>query len=226
MLNYSIPPDTQEVWFHSNSISHVPAEYFKNLPNLGLILLRNNLILDLDDFSFVHVPTVVQIQLQYNKLTVIRKNIFAGLPNLGWLFLSRNEIHEIQLGSFKENSALMYVHLDHNSLASLSQCVFDEFNYPSLESLFIHGNPIQCTEALCWLLETDGHWIKLEHKDSIICAGPGALTGWTWNSLTADDMNCDTPGGTASEYLLVLLILHPSTVTSYESGYPCSVPIS
>ena len=197
MLNYTIPSNTQEVWFYYNSISHVPAEYFKNLPNLRLILLQENVITDLDDFSFVHVPTVVQIQLQHNKLTVIRKNFFAGLPNLGSLFLSQNDIHEIQLESFRENSALEYLHLNHNSLEGLSQCIFDEFNYPRhLDSLYMHENPIQCTEALCWLLESDGHWIKVHHPEFIVCAPPGPLIGWNWNSLTTQHLiDCDMPGG-------------------------------
>ena len=116
MLGYNIPADTQEVWFWDNSITYVEAEYYKNLPYLDVILLDHNAILDIEDFAFVHVPSVTVIKLHENKLSVICKNIFAGLSNLTTLFLAHNEIHEIQLESFKDNSALEDLRLHHNFL--------------------------------------------------------------------------------------------------------------
>ena len=116
MLGYSIPANIEIVKFQENQITHVYAGYFKNLPNLKTILLFDNQIADLDDFSFVQVPSVTVIKLQYNRLSMIRKNIFTGLPNLNTLNLAHNEIHEIQLESFRENSALEDLRLQNNLL--------------------------------------------------------------------------------------------------------------
>ena len=68
MLNYTIPWDTTEAWFHYNSITLVPSGYFRNLTNLDVIALGNNLISDVGAFAFVDIPSVTEILLQVRYL--------------------------------------------------------------------------------------------------------------------------------------------------------------
>ncbi len=82
MLNHSIPANTTCVWFQQNSITNVPAGYFRNLSNVESINLENNLISEIDAYAFSGVPSVRKIDLYKNKLTVIRKMMFYGTPNL------------------------------------------------------------------------------------------------------------------------------------------------
>ncbi len=56
LTKYPIPADTRNFGFNHNAISHVPANYFKNVSNLDTISLYYNLISDIDDYCFIDVP--------------------------------------------------------------------------------------------------------------------------------------------------------------------------
>ena len=182
--------------WNSLELECVNAGYFKNLPNLTVIIFQRNHISDLDDFVFAQVSSVRDIHLQHNRLSVIRKNIFAGLPNLNKLYISFNKIQEIELESFKENSALVDLKIQENLLQSVSRCVFDEENYPKhLNTFFMHENPISCDRSICWLKEADSTWIRVGYRIETVCAEPAALNTTTWEALSTVDLNCDVPGG-------------------------------
>ncbi len=196
LLDYPIPANTEKVKFQQNLLTHVPAGYYKNLPNLTIILLQHNSILDLDDFSFFQVPSVTEIELHQNQLSVIRKNMFAGLPNLHKLYLSVNKIHEIQPESFRENSALRTLLLSQNLLQHFPECMFHGENHPvNLNRFEINNNLISCDHFLCWLMKADHTWITVYSASLTVCAEPVELNGTTWDMLTAHDLNCDMPGG-------------------------------
>lgn len=151
-LGYSIPGNTEFIRFDVNSITHVQAGYFKNLPNLTKIHLFMNDISNIDDYAFANISTVTYISLGTNKLSVIRENMFSGLPNLSKLYLYSNLIHTIESRSFKDNTVLTLLALERNSLQSIPQCMFNPKNHPTgLNEFRIHTNPLSCTEFLCWL---------------------------------------------------------------------------
>ncbi len=192
MSGYSIPGNTEQVWFHQNSLTHVQAGYFKNLPYLTQIYLYSNDISSVDDFAFVQVPSLTYISLGNNKLSVIRKNMFSGLPHLASLALNDNMINTIESGTFKDNTALTWLSLYGNQLETLNQCIFDPENHPCSLELWLWDNPLSCNESLCWLKQAT--WITVDYASSTVCTGPGTLNGQTWNMITTDDLNCDTSG--------------------------------
>ncbi len=92
LLGYSIPGNTERVYFYDNSISHIAAGYFVNLPNLDKIWIWSNDISNIDNYAFAQVPSVKTIELGNNKLREIHKTMFAGAQNLQYLSLYNNEI--------------------------------------------------------------------------------------------------------------------------------------
>ncbi len=54
---------------------------FRNLTDLGDISLEDNLISNIEDYSFAEVPSVNFLFLSYNDLQVIREHTFSGLPS-------------------------------------------------------------------------------------------------------------------------------------------------
>ena len=140
MLSVQIPSDTEDVRFDLNSISHVPAHYFQNLPNLDTIWSRSNVISDVDPYAFSGVPSVTCIDFGNNKLEVITETMFQGLPNLRILWLGANLIHEIHPGSFNDNTALTELYLESNRLEIVNKTMFA--NLSNLERLELQFNQI------------------------------------------------------------------------------------
>ncbi len=140
MLGYSIPGNTRVIFFSDNSISHVPAGYFINLPNLDDLWLYDNVISNIDDHAFAQVPSVRMIDLGFNKLSVIRKNMFSGEQNLEILYLYNNEIDTIQPESFKNNTALIRLYLERNKISVIHNNMFS--GAVNLQYLYLHNNEI------------------------------------------------------------------------------------
>ncbi len=186
---HTIPGTTTDVYFNTNSISLVPANYFKNLLSLDKIYLYLNDITDIDDTAFSQVPSVKVIDLSINKLSVIREMMFSGLPNLWAIYLYKNQIHTIETASFKDNIALITLSLASNSLETVSQSIFDPNNHPTnLKHFKIYGNPLQCNSSLSWLKQVDTTWITVKQPYDTECEGPTALAGCKWDSLTDQDL--------------------------------------
>ncbi len=194
--DYHIPDGTTSVSFHNNLILNItagPLTCFANLPNLHYVYLDDNLISDIEDYAWLGVPSVRHLDLDSNKLSVIRRKMFFGLINLQFLDFWRNEIHTIECMSFESNTALTQLWLYDNQLQNLNQSMFDPKHHPqSLHNLEMFGNPLFCDKILCWLKLTD--WITVPPWASGICAGPEAFNGMAWDSLTTQDLQCDTRG--------------------------------
>ena len=195
MVNYIPPGDAEEIKFTSNSISHIPGNYFINLSNLNKIHCDYNAISTIQDRAFSGVPSVTYIDLRYNQLTIIRKLMFSGLPNLDWLSVRENFVHTIEPGSFHENTALALLAVRNNQLETLSQCIFHPSQHPTALDLFtFKHNPLHCDNRLCWIkhAEADG-WITVSQPYYIICTGPAALASRKWDTITTSDLGCGGP---------------------------------
>ncbi len=201
IYNYHIPDGTTSVSFQYNLISNIsagPSTCFKNLPDLQYVYLDDNLISDIEDYAWVGVPSVRHIDLDSNKLTIIRRKMFFGLWNLEFLDFWRNEIHTIECMSFESNADLTQLWLYENDLQNIPKSMFDLENHPqNIHELRISGNPLSCDEMMCWLKLLD--WItvvdlSLGPSMTATCASPVALNGMTLNSLTTQDLKCDTQG--------------------------------
>ncbi len=187
LTGISIPAGTINAYFDKNAITHVPSNYFVNLPNLDLIILDQNQITSIDDHTWAGAPSVRVINLGKNKLTIIREHHFAGLPNLQILYLFSNLLHTIEANSFKDNVGLTKLWLNDNSLQTLEQSMFDLNNHPTnLNNFQMKDNPLDC-DTLCWVKQAEQQgWLTVYDPSSTVCAGR------TWDSLT----ECDVCTGT------------------------------
>ena len=189
MLDYSIPENTEKIDFNQNSITHVQAGYFKNLPNIIEIHLYSNDIDKVDEWAFVEVASVSKIDLGYNQLMVIHENMLSGLQNLAWLSLQGNGIHTIEDRSFKDLTALTFLAMHYNSLKTTPQQMFDLNHLPTgLNPFYIRNNPLSCDQSLCWLKQADTTWIRVWSPSSTQCDTPASLNGRTWDSITTADL--------------------------------------
>ncbi len=156
MTAHQIPADTDEVWFHRNSITNVPSGYFVNQPHLYRIRLQDNLISNITDYGFAGVPSLKKLVLHNNNLVVIKRNMFSGLINLKQIYLSANQISRIESGSFKDCSCLESMLIEDNFLQILPEEMFDSQNYPTnLQFFKVFNNPLFCNESLAWLKDAD-----------------------------------------------------------------------
>ncbi len=93
-----------QVLFGYNSLSHIPYNYFMNLPNLYYINLRVNIITTIDPYAYAGIPNVTHIHLRKNRISEAHQFMFAGLFNLRWLSLKYNRVQVIQVSVFEVNT--------------------------------------------------------------------------------------------------------------------------
>ncbi len=213
MTGYPIPANTTKVKFGDNEISHIPKDYFKNIPNLTHIIIPDNVISSIDDHAFALVPSVTHINLGHNKLKLIRKHMFAGVLKLKTLFLDNNLIQLIESGSFNGSTALSTLFLHTNLLQTLNESIFDLENHPSKLNRFnMYGNPLSC-QCLGWLKHADGTWITVQEPLDTVCAGQGYLQNRTWASLIdLEEFNCHSD-----------ITTDPKFVSSTPEGPECDI---
>ncbi len=150
----SIPAGTTQVRFQKNAISHIYAGYFRNLRDLVTIYLYDNQILDMEDYSFIGVPSIKTLHIKNNKLSIILTHQFSGLINLEILYLYSNRISIIQDESFKDLISLNKFDLRWNLVQTLSQYIFDMENHPVALDLNLKFLPLKCNSSLCWVRES------------------------------------------------------------------------
>lgn len=140
---------------------------FNGAGNLIAILLHNNHLTTIIDYSFVHSKNLKNLDLSNNKITEIRTNafsslrnleelslsnnkmktldgqIFRHLPQLRWIWLDRNQLNTIPTTLFLKSSERLHgIFLNNNGIVKISPYVFN--NLPKLRFLMLSGN--SCTD--------------------------------------------------------------------------------
>ena len=195
MTIYTIPSNTTEIMFNSNSLSHIHAGNLLNLPNIIKINFRYNMISHIDSYSFSAVPSVREIDLWSNRLTLISQFMFAGLPQLQKLWFWGNDIHTIEPGCFHGSPDLRFLQLGWNNIETLPESMFLMENHQAeLNPLSIEANPLMCNVSMCWVRKGEENgWITLSWAWETICAGPADLVGRKWPAVTTEKL-CGPPG--------------------------------
>lgn len=92
-------------------------------PNLITVVLRGNMIRQLDKQSFISNKYLENIDLSYNAIRQMNSNSFRGLKHLKQLDLSFNMIPKIEKDIFKNNNVLTSLNLSRNYIARFNQFV-------------------------------------------------------------------------------------------------------
>lgn len=95
----------------------------EGFPNLITVVLRGNMIRQLDKQSFFNNKHLENIDLSYNAIRQMNSNSFRGLKHLKQLDLSFNMIPKIEREIFKNNNLLTSINLSRNYIARFSQFV-------------------------------------------------------------------------------------------------------
>ena len=188
-------PTVVHINLFKNKLSVIHKNMFSGLPNLIQLRLDTNLIHVIQPESFKENTALADLRLPENSLQTVFNYYFSGLVNLRQLFLYSNQIRMIEFGSFKDNMALTHLYLHYNALESLPECIFDPGHHPSYVSDFrMYGNPVSCSQSLCWLKMAETDWIRVNEHLPTTCTGPEVLTSRTWDTITSHDLQCDIPG--------------------------------
>lgn len=180
-----------------NNITRINLGDLDSYPHLGLLVLDDNAIEDVEDDALGRQEYLVRLWLNGNRLTRIPLNLpqtlvalyieensveellphsFPGLSNLEQLFLQRNQIKTIADCAFCDLSKLKTLDLQANLIETLSNGAFT--NLTSLTMLDVSQNPIKTFEPLCfWGLD------KLQTLQLSRLTGPVEFEDFVFDAL-------------------------------------------
>ncbi|XP_015914167.2 leucine-rich repeat and immunoglobulin-like domain-containing nogo receptor-interacting protein 3 [Parasteatoda tepidariorum] len=145
----------------SADLSFIHPDAFRELPNVDLLVLKNNAISEMSRSMFPNpAKKLYHLDLSNNLLTTLPDNMFSNMPDL----------HE--------------VHLNNNKFVTLREEVFSPI-MQKLQSMMLAGNEIRCDCRLRWMVN---HRIPLYFKGE--CSEPQSLKGNDLRYLKHGDLYC------------------------------------
>ncbi|NXR73987.1 TLR5 protein, partial [Pycnonotus jocosus] len=126
---------------------------FRNLPNLRILDLGDNKILQLDLDAFVGLPSLTVLHLFHNSLedSILEERYFQDLKSLEELDLSANKITKLHPHPLFYNlTALKSVNLKSNRISSFCQINLTSFQGKHFLSFNLGKNHLFNTEDVAW----------------------------------------------------------------------------
>ncbi|KAM9189702.1 immunoglobulin superfamily member 10 [Dugong dugon] len=211
---------------HSNGIHTIPDKTFSDLQALQVLKMSYNKVRKLQKDTFYGLRSLTRLHMDHNNIEFINPEVFYGLTFLRLVHLEGNQLTKLHPDTFVslrylqifKTSFIKYLHLSDNFLTSLPQEIVSYM--PSLESLYLHGNPWTCDCHLQWLSD----WIQ-EKPDVIkckrdrspsstqqcpLCMNPRATKGKSFAMVPAAAFLCTKPTIDPSLKLKSLTILEDS----------------
>ncbi|CAH0399859.1 unnamed protein product [Chilo suppressalis] len=108
----------QDLHINGNRLDEVPTA-LKEIPQLKTLDLGENLIVSIENASFMTMKQMYGLRLTENNIGNITKGVFDRMTSLKILNLSRNKIQRIESGAFDANVNLQAIRLDGNSLKDI-----------------------------------------------------------------------------------------------------------
>ncbi|XP_078576419.1 uncharacterized protein LOC144862040 [Branchiostoma floridae x Branchiostoma japonicum] len=140
--SFRLRPNIQILRLGGNKIIDVSNSAFDGLSQLVKLYLNRNNIETIEAFGSLSGPSSLEmLDLQKNKLTSISIGTFTGIPLLTELNLSSNNISKIEDGSFGRLKKLRVLYLNSNQILKLTNATF--FGIFSLTRLTLSNNKIQ-----------------------------------------------------------------------------------
>ncbi|XP_078660971.1 uncharacterized protein LOC144905266 [Branchiostoma floridae x Branchiostoma belcheri] len=190
----------------NNNISEVTGRPFDSLRSLSI---QNNLLTTVP-IALKNLTNIQILSLSGNQISTLQNDSFQGLDNLWMLFMSDNDVREIETGVFKQMRLIFKIFLEEN--VNLKSVDVDTFRVPSLRFVYLRnsgietihrgqaeedlpslltmellGNPLNCDCRLGWMLA----WPVI--KSDATCFNPSDLRGMAVKDLFDDDFICPDP---------------------------------
>ncbi|NXI61763.1 TLR5 protein, partial [Anseranas semipalmata] len=132
---------------------NIGKEAFKNLPNLRVLDLGFNRILQLDLDAFVGLASLTVLWLYQNNLgdSILEERYFQDLSSLEELDLSGNQITKLQPHSLFYNlTVLKIVNLKFNKISNLCESNLTSFQGKHFSFFSLSSNTLYKTDEMVW----------------------------------------------------------------------------
>lgn len=130
----------QELHLSSNLLGNISSGALKDLHQLRILDLANNLLTTLPPNLFSIVFNLTSLVLQGNRLQIVNPSWFSHLQSLEWLDLSNNLLTSLLPSSLHNLTNLLILDLSSNKLEYLPANLFNKM--PNLERLNLGENQL------------------------------------------------------------------------------------
>ncbi|XP_035217029.1 leucine-rich repeat-containing protein 15-like [Stegodyphus dumicola] len=121
-----------------NNLTHISAGDFDSYPYLGLLVLDDNCVSEIENDALGRQEYLMRLWLNGNCLTKVPPNL---PPSLLALYMEENKLTDLPSYSFKGLTQLEQLFLQRNEIRNLSPCVFCDLI--SLKNLDLQANQIE-----------------------------------------------------------------------------------
>ncbi|CAB3405041.1 unnamed protein product [Caenorhabditis bovis] len=176
----------ESLFLQNNQLKHFPSLF--RLEKLRHLMLDNNHLRKVDNFSLADMPKLQHLSLAGNNLEVITENMFsassssqlkslnlahnkiaaissrafADLENLQQLRLSHNEIRSIPSMAFANLRNLRYLDISHNRIIKILPSAL--YQLPALDVLHLNHNNLNEIDRDAFRAFNDLQHLKLSHN--------------------------------------------------------------
>ena len=127
--------------FSSNSLSQLSESLLGGLTRLTDLMLADNMLTDLIP---LHLPSLLQLNVDRNYLTTLRSAHFTALSSLTGLSAVGNRLASLPADLLRASTALIYLSLQNNHLAALPPSLLAQVD---LKTLFLSNNSLVALPA-------------------------------------------------------------------------------
>ena len=98
-----------------------------NLPNIKQLNLKDNMIHNINDFTFDKTSKLEMLSLEGNKLFRLTQGVFVPLVKLRWLSLANNQLRTTPDYMFQANPLMIFIYLNNNKWTRINANTFTGF---------------------------------------------------------------------------------------------------
>ncbi|KAF1766321.1 hypothetical protein GCK72_006278 [Caenorhabditis remanei] len=121
---FELLKNLESLFLQNNHLTHFPSLF--RLDKLRHLMLDNNQIQKIDNFSLADLPKLQHLSLAGNQIDLITENMFGSSSSseLKSLNLAHNKIHTISSRSFSDLDNIQQLRLSHNHIRTIPSMTF------------------------------------------------------------------------------------------------------
>nr|QBP05241.1 toll-like receptor 21 [Boleophthalmus pectinirostris] len=137
-----LPLSTINLTISFNPIRHIPDKSFVHLPNLIQLSLERNKLSTLGEHAFQSLHQLQVLNLSTNNISHLEPFLFKDLKNLNFLALTLNKLKVLPNQIFLTVLKLQILHLEENNLNNFSQIASAVSHLQNLRTLNVSFNSL------------------------------------------------------------------------------------
>uniref|UniRef100_A0A8R1DVD3 Chaoptin n=1 Tax=Caenorhabditis japonica TaxID=281687 RepID=A0A8R1DVD3_CAEJA len=176
----------ESLFLQNNQLAHFPSLF--RLEKLRHLMLDNNQIQKIDNFSLIDLPKLQHLSMAGNEIDLINENMFGASisSELKSLNLAHNKISSISSRSFSDLDNLQQLRLSHNNIRTIPSMAFSNlrnlryldlshnriikilpsalYQLPAMDTLHLDHNNLNEIDRDAFRSFTDLQSLKLSHN--------------------------------------------------------------